>query len=252
MKQAINFTGRTILVTGATRGIGREITRLLIQRGAKRVLAVGRDGDALKQIEQAYGERVAIKAADLGAVGAATDLARWVASEHPDCSILINNAAVMHHTDLTNKEQRLDLVAQEVGVNLIAPIELSVALLRVLAANRSAAIANVTSGLAIAPKAGAAVYCATKAGLRTFTRAFRYQCERAQLNIQVSEVIMTLVDTGLSKSSPIRKYPPAQAAKDLLDGMQLGKKEIWIEKTRVLRIVHRVAPNLAYRLMRNR
>ncbi|HEY8360153.1 MAG TPA: SDR family NAD(P)-dependent oxidoreductase [Ramlibacter sp.] len=252
MRQAIDFTGRTILVTGATRGIGREITRLLIQRGAKRVLAVARDGDALRQIEEAYPGHVAVKAVDLGAEGATVDLASWVASEHPDCSILINNAAVMYHSDLTTKDQRPDLIAREIAVNLRAPIELSVALLPILAANKSAVIANVTSGLAIAPKAGAAVYCATKSGLRTFTRALRYQCEHARLNMQISEVIMTLVDTSLSSSSPIRKYPPARAAQDLLNGIELGKNEIWVEKTRLLRIVHRIAPSLAYRLMRNR
>jgi uncharacterized oxidoreductase len=63
---------------------------------------------------------------------------------------------------------------------------------------------------------------------------------------------MTLVDTGLSRPSDIRKYPRARAAADLLRGLSAGKKEIWIEKTRLLRLVYRLSPSLSYAIMRGR
>lgn len=124
-------------------------------------------------------------------------------------------------------------------------------MLPILSTRPSAAIVNVTSGLAIAPKRDAAVYCATKAGLRSFTRALRDQCRSAGLPIHVSEAVMTLVDTALSRPGP-NKYPPARAAADVLAGLEKRRDEIWIEKTKALRVIFRISPPLAYRIMRGR
>ena len=110
----------------------------------------------------------------------------------------------------------------------------------------------MTSGLAIAPIPDAAVYCATKAGLRMFTRAFRDQCRRAGLPFQVTEVVMTLVDTTLSRHGSHRPYPPERAAADLIAGVERGLDEVWIEKTKLLRVLHRLSPALTYRIMRGR
>lgn len=252
MPQPIDFQGRTVLVTGGARGIGLHLTRQLIVRGAN-VLVVGRDQQALDEIEALRPGRIFTLAADLGESGMPQAVARWVADQYPDCSMLINNAAIMNHDDLTAaREVSLSRIDEEIRINMIAPLQLAVAMLPVLSAHRRAVVVNVTSGLAVAPKPGAAVYCATKAGLRHFTRAFRDQCDRAGLSIQVTEVVMTLVETGLSQAATARRYPPDRAAHDLLEGVQRGLPEVWIEKTRLLRVVHRVAPELAYRIMRSR
>lgn len=251
MTNRFDFSARKVLLTGGTRGIGLEMTRLLVSRGA-RVITVGRDAAALRSLEAAYPGLVSTLAADLSQADEVKMVIDWMAGEHPDCSVLINNAAIMNHVELTQPfPTRLAEIAEEIAVNLTAPLKLAVAALPVLGSHPSAAIVNVTSGLAIAPKRGAATYCATKAALRSFTRSLRDQCRHAGLPIQVSEVIMTLVDTTLS-SPARRKYPPERAAIDTIRGIEQGKPEIWIEKTRLLRVVHRLAPALAYRIMRDR
>ena len=63
---------------------------------------------------------------------------------------------------------------------------------------------------------------------------------------------MTLVDTTLSRPGTVRKYPPSRAAADLIAGVERGLEEIWIEKTKLLRLVHRLSPPVAYRIMRDR
>lgn len=251
MPTRFDFQGRKVVLTGAARGIGLELTRLLVPRGA-RIIAVGRDKASLQALRDQFPGKVETRAADLSQDEHVADLADWLAVDHRDCSALINNAAVMNQGMLTGmSDTRFQDIATEIATNLTAPLKLAAAMLPVLSAHQSALIANVTSGLAIAPKRDAAVYCATKAGLRSFTRSLRDQCRHAGLPIQVSEIVMTLVDTTLSSDAP-RKYPPDRAASDMLRGLENGQDEVWIEKTRLLRVIHRLSPNLAYRIMRGR
>ncbi len=252
MRDNFDFNNKTVLVTGGARGIGLELSRQLVAKGAH-VIAVGRDAASLDALAMQFHGSVTIMQADLGTPGSARALSHWVRETRPECSVLINNAAIMHHTDLTvDSPARLAAISAEITVNLTAPLQLSVAMLPVLSAHHASAVVNITSGLAIAPKREAAVYCASKAALRSFTRSLRDQCRASKLPIQVSEAVMTLVDTTLSRAGSFRKYPPARAAADVIAGVERGLDEIWIEKTRLLRIVHRLWPELAYRIMRDR
>lgn len=252
MRQRFEFKGHKVLLTGATRGIGRELVNRLAARGAQ-VLAIARDPAAVAQLVAENPAVLDGMAADLGETGAVQAVAGWVKDRHPDTSVVINNAAIMHRGALTDTAQDyLEAISTEIAVNLRAPLALSVALLPVLRRQNSAAIVNVTSGLAIAPRPDAAVYCATKAGLRSFTRALRDQCRHAGYPIQVTEVVMTLVDTGLTAPVATRKYPPGRAAADLIRGVEAGLEEVWVEKAKALRVVHRLSPKLAYRIMRAR
>jgi uncharacterized oxidoreductase len=252
MRNSFDFRDRAVLVTGGARGIGLELSRQLTARSAF-VISVGRDASALAALERELSGAVVTKQADLSLPGSAETLSQWVQDNYPNCSVVINNAAIMHHHDLTKDSlARLDAIETEISTNITAPLQLSVAMLPVLRAHPSSAIVNITSGLAIAPKRDAAVYCATKAALRSFTRSLRDQCRVSGLPIQVTEAIMTLVDTTLSRPAPVRKYPPARAAADVIAGVERGMEEIWNEKTRLLHLLHRLSPQLAYRIMRDR
>ncbi|SDY85036.1 SDR family NAD(P)-dependent oxidoreductase [Citreimonas salinaria] len=252
MGTGFEFKGRKVLVTGATRGIGRALVDGLAHRGAK-VLAVAKDPDAVARLVECCPAVVDGLAVDLSGSEAHLEIADWVEDRHRDISVLFNNAAVMNHGPLTDAPwEKLGVIAEEIGVNLRAPLCLTTALLPTLSRQPAAAIVNVTSGLAIAPRRDSAVYCATKAGLRSFTRALRDQCRHAGFRIQVTEIVMTLVETELTARLPIRKYPPERAAADLLRGVERGLEEVWIEKAKTLRVIHRLAPSLAYNLMRAR
>jgi len=253
MAQRLSFAGRKVLVTGGARGIGLELSRQLIDQDA-RVLAVGSNKAHLEKLAGAFQGKVHTFVADLGEPRGATTVAEWVQEQHPDCSVLVNNAAIMRHDDLTvGTEGQEELIAHEIAINLVAPLQLCTALLPTLAkAPGGGVIANISSGLAIAPKRDAAVYCATKAGLSSFTRSLRDQCRHKGLPVQITDVIMTLVDTTLSRPGSAKKYPPALAAADVLAGLAAGQREIWVEKTKLLRLIFRVSPAVAYGLMRGR
>src|SRR3546814_4561076 len=101
-------------------------------------------------------------------------------------ALLVNNAGVGSEYEL-DRPETLGSAAHCIRTNLDAPIALCTRLLPVLRARPEAAIVNVTSGLAIAPRAGRSVYCATKAGLRSYTQAIRHA-----LKVSINRVIEAL------------------------------------------------------------
>jgi len=243
--------GKHILVTGATRGIGRALTVQLIQAGAT-VLAVARDGEALAALAWEQGPQLQPHACDLQNADARQRLIEAVTDGRSPLDGLINNAGIQIEADYL-ATSHVDLakdIATEVSINLVAPLHLSTALAPHLAQRPEGFIVNITSALALAPKQDAPIYCATKAGLRSFTTALRYQAGQFAPKMQVSECIMSLVDTDMTLGRGRGKISPDRAAQDLLQGIKAGADEIWIGKTRVLRWINRLAPALAARILR--
>ena len=253
MFEMFDLSDRTVLVTGGARGIGRELTLQLLDHGA-RVLIIGRNLEALEALATGHPDHAFVLDVDLAHPNAANAIAGWVREEHPDLSVLINNAAIMRHDDLTEPGSgSADDIASEIAINLTAPLQLSTLLLPTIAASaRGGAIVNISSGLAIAPKKDAAVYCATKAALSHFSRALRDQCRAKQVKVRVVDVLMTLVDTTLSRPTATRKYPPEAAARDVLKALAEGREEVLVEKVKLLAAINRLSPSLARSFMRGR
>ncbi|WP_370335106.1 SDR family oxidoreductase [Parvularcula marina] len=246
------LTGHKALVTGASRGIGLELARGLLKRGAQ-VLALSRSGAPVKKLEEAYPGRVEFLPADLSRRDHVDALIGTLQSEQPDLSILINNAGVQYELDLFGKDQArvIEQARDEIEVNLTSIIELTTGLLPVLKAQPAAAIVNITSSLALAPKKSAPVYCATKAGLRSFTKTLRYQCEEKARHILVVDAMMGLVETDMTAGRGKNKITPERAASEVLDGLQKEKTEIAIAQAALLKVIARIAPGLAERILRN-
>ena len=161
----MELKGKTALVTGGTDGIGLEIARQMMAKGAS-VIVCGRRDDVLASAQQEGLE--AIKA-DLSNAAGCAELAAALAGRELD--ILINNAGMSGNFG-PGEPLDLALTDQAIFLNLNAPLHLIGHLLPGLLQRPEASIVNVTSGLAIAPRAGGPVYCASKAGLRSFTLAF--------------------------------------------------------------------------------
>ncbi|MEU3597263.1 SDR family NAD(P)-dependent oxidoreductase [Streptomyces sp. NPDC006798] len=248
----MNLTGRTVLVTGATRGIGRALTHRLTGLGAH-VVAVGRDPGGLAALTAAYGDRVSPEALDLADPDAVDAFADRLPERHPELSVVVNNAGVQHLSDfLTGDPRELrPVLRRELAVNLDAVITLSTALLPHFRSLPSAAIVNIGSGLAVVPKPSAPVYCAAKAGVRTFTRALRYQCEDSAPQIRVVDVVLPLVDTEMTAGRGRGKISPAETAGAIVDGIRRGRTEIRVGKAALLPVLMRVAPSLGYRALRH-
>ena len=254
----MELTNHNILVTGGSAGVGLELARLLIQRG-NRVAICGRNTERLDEARATLGT-VDVFECDLADPASASTLIDRVVEQLGGLSVLVNNAGVQYNYDFVgaaadNPSAVSTRAAAEVQVNFTSPAVLTAAamphLVRAAAQHGEAAIVNVTSGLATTPKADAAVYCATKAALRSFTVATRYQVEDAGLPIRVVEVVPPLVDTAMTKGRGTGKVSPELVAREAVSGIVNGRDIIRVGKARILHLVNRMSPATASRILRN-
>ncbi|MBC2651124.1 SDR family NAD(P)-dependent oxidoreductase [Novosphingobium flavum] len=184
------------LITGGATGIGLELARQWLARGT-RVIVCGRREAALAAA-RAELPGLVTRVCDVTDDAARADLVAWIGAEHPDLDLLVNNAGAQVHR-VIDQPQAFAGTAEEIAVNLTAPILLTAALLPLLRRQPHAWIIMVSSGLAFAPIAHAPVYCAAKAGLHSFTLSLRHQLRGT--SVQVVEFAPPAVDTALGNRS---------------------------------------------------
>lgn len=248
----MRIEGRTILVTGGSAGIGRALALRLASKGAN-VLIVGRDQTRMAEVVAEAPGRIVPLSADLSQPDELERLLITLRSDWPELSVLINNAAMQVNMSPSGigDDGLMSEFRREIAVNLTAPVALSLGLMPGLARQDAAAVVNISSGLAIAPKRTAPVYCATKAALRSFTRALRYRCEDAAPSLRVMDVIMALVETSMTTGRGAGKISAEAAAAAIIAGLERDRSELWVGKSRVLGGIYRFWPGLAYRMLRN-
>jgi short-subunit dehydrogenase involved in D-alanine esterification of teichoic acids len=242
----MNLSENTVLVTGGTRGIGLAIVRRLIELGND-VVIVGRSDESVSAAVETTGAADGF-ACPLEDPAARERLAAEVAARHPRLNVLINNAGIQHAMRFTDEAIPYPRIREEIAVNLTAPVELAALLLPVLAVQPAAAVVNVSSALALAPKESAPIYCATKAAIRSFSQALRYQLEGT--SVRVMELMPPLVDTDMTRGRGGEKLSPEQVAEALVDGLRHDRDEVPVGLARRLQLLMRFAPGLARRKMR--
>lgn len=238
----MNWNEHKVLVTGGTRGIGRALLMQLRARGAQ-VWATGQSAGSVAQA-QAEQPEVHWLVCNLAQAESVRDLAAQI--RLAGITTVIHNAGVQQLRDFTADPAGESIgVADEVTINLTAPIELTRAILPALRTQPGATLLFVTSGLALAPKQSSPVYCASKAGLRSFCKALRAQMQRQGWPVRVVEALPPLVDTDMTTGRGKRKLPATEAARQILDGLAAGRDEINVGATRLLRVLMRLSPRLA-------
>ena len=191
---AEDFSGQTVIVTGATKGIGRAIAATFGKAGAN-VLATGRNRQELDsvclEIEQAGSQAVAV-VADLALDESPRIIAAQALESFGRIDVLINNAAIIHDS-ATLVEFDPDLWKLVLQVNLVAPVFLTQAVLPDMIQRGSGKIINISSIGGTRGGAGRSAYRATKAGLINLTESVA--AEVKQFGIDVTCICPGATDT---------------------------------------------------------
>jgi short-subunit dehydrogenase len=189
----MRLNGSVALVTGASRGIGREIALALARAGASVVL-VGRDRAALDGVAGQIGDaRSLVLAEDLAKVERLAGIRDAAQARFGRIDVLVNNAGVLSGRDFleTSPEQ----IAQTIDVNFRAAAVLTRLVAEGMAQRRSGHIVNVASLAGIVGLAGEPVYSGTKAALRLFSASLRLELGRCRIG--VTDVVLGTISTGM-------------------------------------------------------
>ena len=241
----MEYRNAIILVTGGSSGIGRAFVDRFLREGAT-VVACGRDEAKLQGLKAQH-PSVQIRPCDITSSDEVKALIAFLTQEYGRLDILVNNAGVMEQVDLLSGNVGDEAIAREIATNLTAPILLTRRLLPLLQQSHSPMILMVTSGYALLPAQRAPTYSATKAGLRSFTHALRYQL--AHTGIRVVETLPPLVDTPSTTAVHRPKMTPAAVVDATLRAIAQGRVEIFVGEVRWLPLLMRIAPGFAARLV---
>ncbi|MGK5052314.1 SDR family NAD(P)-dependent oxidoreductase [Janthinobacterium sp. RB2P8] len=192
---AFNYTNQTVLITGASSGIGRVFAETLAARGAH-LLLLARSGAVLDslatELVQRHGIRAHALVADLSLPGAAAQAHRQACALGMPPDVLINNAGFATH----GRFESINLARQasEVTVNCTALMELTHCALPHMLAQGRGAIINVASTAALQPDPYMAVYGASKAFVLSFSEAL--WAENRQRGVRVLALCPGATDTA--------------------------------------------------------
>ncbi|EHI14788.1 SDR family NAD(P)-dependent oxidoreductase [Mycolicibacterium thermoresistibile] len=210
-----DMTGRTVVVTGGTRGIGLALAEGYVLAGA-RVVVASRKSDACERaaahLRALGGDAIGVPT-HLGDIDACEALVRRTVDEFGGIDVLVNNAANALTQPLG--ELTVDAWTKSFEVNLRGPVFLVQAALPHLKTSPHAAVLNMVSVGAFLFSPGTAMYSAGKAALMSFTRSMAAQF--APLGIRVNALAPGPVDTDMMRNNP-------QEVVDMMAGATLMKR----------------------------
>ena len=185
----MQLTNNKILITGGASGIGLGLTERFIKEN-NTVIICGRREAVLKEVADKF-PAVITKVCDLSVEADRIELYNWVAENHSDLNVLVNNAGIQNWMSISDNNF-YQKTRDEITTNVLAPIHLTMLFTNLKSLET---IINVTSGLAFIPLAKVPVYSATKAFMRSFTLSLRHILKST--GIEVIEMIPPALNTDL-------------------------------------------------------
>jgi short-subunit dehydrogenase len=218
----MNLGGRSVLLTGATGGIGGVVARALAARGAT-VILTGRRAEPLETLAAEIGGRAV--AADL----AARDAPERLLAEAGDVDVLVANAALPASGELTSFS--VEEIDRALDVNLRAPIQLARLLTPAMCARRSGHMVFVSSLSGRTAGPHSSLYSATKFGLRGFSLGLRQ--DLAEHGVGVSCVFPGFIrdagmfaDSGATLPPGVGTSSPEEVAAGIIRAIERNRGEV--------------------------
>ncbi|NER81599.1 MAG: SDR family NAD(P)-dependent oxidoreductase [Leptolyngbya sp. SIO1D8] len=249
----MNLQGKTALITGASRGIGRAIALEFAQQGIRCLILVARNAKRLAEVAievEALGGQAVVLPLDLTQpIEVNVAVARAWRNYGP-IDLLVNCAGVSHQTPFL--QSRLTDVQSEIDTNLIGLYTVTRLIARRMAVYQQGHIVNVSSLMGKVAAPTMATYSATKFAILGFSQALRG--ELAPYNVRVTALLPSLTDTDMVRNFQwfrwVSPMTPTQVAKALVKGLHWGTSEILVGwQTRLAVGCSRLDPHFIERIV---
>lgn len=217
MNPTMDVQGKTALVTGANRGIGKAIVEAFIQQGAAKVYLAVRNTDAVKPLLKQYGDKVAVielDVADAASISRAAQIAN-------DVQIVVNNAGVLKNATALDPAA-IDALAFQMQVNVVGLMQMVQAFAPVLKQNDGGAFVQLNSIASLRAFPDFATYAASKAAAYSITQALKSQL--AEQGTAVISVHPGPIKTDMASDAGLADIadPPSVVAQGILAALKNG------------------------------
>ena len=216
----LNPQGKTALVSGANRGIGKAIVEELINKGASKVYAGARNINSLNELKAEYGDKVVPVELDVTKQETMDKLGAQV----EDLDILVNNAGVFAPGGLIS-DDAINSLKANMDVNVWGPLRLTNAVRKHLAKHSPTAVINISSLAGLGNMPFGPAYSVSKAAVHSMTQGMRF--EMAPYNTLVMGVYPGPIETDMTEEFEIEKDSPQNVAKSIVEGLHNGAEDVF-------------------------
>jgi uncharacterized oxidoreductase len=237
----MNLTGRTVLITGGSSGIGLAFALRFLELG-NQVIVTGRRQAVLDEVKEKHPKLHTIRS-DVADPAQIAALAARVKADFPKLDVLMNNAGVMLHKNLKASAADVAGLMTEMNINVGGVIGMTSAFIDILTATRGTLI-NVSSALAFEPLPSAPIYSASKAAIHSYTQSLRFQLQDA--GVEVIELMPPAVKTDLTADLPegsLKLITTDELVKQSFAGLKASAVEIRPGQAKQLAFLRRLAPD---------
>ena len=189
------MANRTVLITGSSKGLGRSLA-LVFARNKYNIILHGRDAPDLRKVRQSvldHGVRCDVVRGDITSAKTIDRLSE--VTRRTNIDVLINNAGIYLYRPFKNTGA--EDFRKVIEVNLIAPVILTKMVFPVFQRKKSGLIISINSIAGKNPTDGESAYCASKHGLRGFTRSIQFEANKD--HVRVIEVYLGTMNTAMVK-----------------------------------------------------
>ena len=250
----MHITGKTALITGASRGIGKAISLELARQGVGHLILVARDRQKLAEVAteiKTIGVKVSTLSLDLTQLSSINIAIAQAWSNYKPIHLLVNCAGVAHQSTFLDSEA--GKIEEEISLNLLGMMNITRLLAKRMANQKEGAIVNVSSLMGKVAAPTMSTYSATKFAIVGFTQALR--SELAEHNIEVIALLPTLTDTDMARNLKLFRWvmpmTPEKVAQTLVSRLDKNSGEILVGWQSYLAILcQRIFPQLLEKIMR--